>query len=389
MKNLANSIVRLLALLVLVFGACTKGKFKEETASESHSDSTAKSEDFNSNLRIKDAHQYYTLRGDIPQEAFIEIVINKPELLSAGSTFRIQYNPLPIYGGQNNALITIDSFSFSATTSSYLRPINQSPTGFYLIEHPDLGRYEALVTDSTTVQFHQGKGKELELANEGATLDYYDLVMTIQQVSAAQDMDDFYGSYPIIIEAARAAHATKPDNVYLDVFMALFDRMDEANAKDIQSIMNRLNNIDYERALMAYLNVPYDIAIPDTSGQPISISDYSGKVVLIDFWASWCAPCRQENPNLVRLHKKYNRQGFDILSISLDNVRSRWFQAIKDDNLYWEGHCSDLNGWNTEIVNMYNIQGIPTSFLIGRNGLMIWNSNNPQLSLEEAIVEAL
>ena len=389
MKNLANSIVRLLALLVLVFGACTKGKFKEKTASESHSDSTAQSEDFNSNLRIKDAHQYYTLRGDIPQEAFIEIVIDKPELLSAGSTFRIQYNPLPIYGGQNNALITIDSFSFSATTSSYLRPINQSPTGFYLIEHPDLGRYEALVTDSTTVQFRQGKGTELELANEGPTLDYYDLVMTIQQVSAAQDMDDFYGSYPIIIEAARAAHTTKPDNVYLDVFMALFDRMDEANAKDIQSIMNRLNNIDYEGALMAYLNVPYDIAIPDTSGQPISISDYSGKVVLIDFWASWCAPCRQENPNLVRLHKKYNRQGFDILSISLDNVRSRWVQAIKDDNLYWEGHCSDLNGWNTEIVNMYNIQGIPTSFLIGRNGLMIWNSNNPQLSLEEAIKEAL
>ena len=110
---------------------------------------------------------------------------------------------------------------------------------------------------------------------------------------------------------------------------------------------------------------------------------------LINFWASWCAPCRQENPNLVRLHKKYNRQGFDILSVSLDNVRSRWVQAIKDDNLYWEGHCSDLNGWNTEIVNMYNIQGIPTSFLIGRNGLMIWNSNNPQLSLEEAIKEAL
>ena len=389
MKNLANSVICLLAILVLASGACTNGKFKVETTTESHLDSTAQSEDLNVSLRIKDAHQYYTSRGEIPKEAFIEIIINKPELLSAGSAFRIQYNPLPIYGGQNNALITIDSFSFSPATSSYLRPINQSPTGFYLIEHPDLGRYEALVTDSATIQFRQGDGKELELANEGPTLDYYDIVMTIQQVSAAQDMDDFYGSYPIIIEAARAAYATKPDNVYLDVFMALFDRMDEAIAKDIQSIMNRLNNIDYEGALMAYLNVPYDIAMPDTAGQPISISDYSGNVVLIDFWASWCAPCRQENPNLVRLHKKYDKQGFDILSVSLDNVRSRWIQAIKDDNLYWEGHCSDLNGWNTKLVNMYNIQGIPTSFLIGRNGLMIWNSNNPQLSLEEAIKEAL
>ncbi|MEC7158756.1 MAG: hypothetical protein VXW24_00535, partial [Bacteroidota bacterium] len=149
MKNLANSIISLLALLVIVFGACTNGKLKGETNPEGHSDSTARSEDFNGSLRIKDAHQYYTLRGDIPQEAFIEIIIDKPELLSAGSTFRIQYNPLPIYGGQNNALITIDSFSFSPATSNYLRPINQSPTGFYLIEHPDLGRYEALVTDST------------------------------------------------------------------------------------------------------------------------------------------------------------------------------------------------------------------------------------------------
>ena len=362
---------------------------KGEKSSQTDSNSAAPSEDFNGSLRIKDAHEYYTFRGDTPKEAFIEIIIDKPELLSTGSMFRIQYNPLPIYGGQNNALITVDSFSFSPATSSYLRPINQSPTGFYLIEHPDLGRYEALVTDSTTVQFRQGEGKELELANEGPTLDYYDLVMTIQQVSSAPNMDDFYSSYPIIIEAARTTHASKAENVYLDVFMALFDRIDQANAKEVQSIMNRLNNIDYEGALMAYLNVPYDIAIPDTSGQPISISDYSGKVVLIDFWASWCAPCRQENPNLVRLHKRYNKQGFDILSISLDNVRSRWTEAIKDDNLSWEGHCSDLNGWNTEIVNMYNIQGIPTSFLIGRNGLMIWNSNNPQLSLEEAIKEAL
>ena len=389
MRNLANSALITVALLFLTLGACTKGKSKQDNVAEVIYNPDTTTENYNDHLRIKDAHEYYSFRGDIPTEAYIEILIDKPELLSAGSAFRIQYNPLPIYAGQENALVTIDSFLFDPSTSSYLRPINQSPTGFYRIEHPDLGRYEALVIDSTTVRFQQGKGNELELANEGPTLDYYDLVTTIQQVSATQDMDDFYSSYPIIIEAARSSYATKPNNVYLDVFMALFDRMDKANAKDIQTIMNRLNNIDYEGALMAYLNVPYDIAMPDTAGQPISISDYSGKVVLIDFWASWCAPCRKENPNLVRLHKKYSKQGFDILSVSLDNVRSRWIQAIKDDNLYWAGHCSDLNGWNTEIVNMYNIQGIPTSFLIGRDGLMIWNSNNPQLSLEEAIQKAL
>ena len=389
MRNLANSAPIALALFIVTLGACTKGKPTQDKVAEVIDNPDTTTDNYNDNLRIKDAHEYYSFRGDVPKDAFIEILIDQPELLSTGSTFRIQYNPLPIYAGQENALVTIDSFPFTPSTSSYLRPVNQSPTGFYRIEHPDLGRYEALVTDSTTVQFQQGEGNILELANEGPTLDYYDLVTTIQQVSATQDMNDFYSSYPIVVEAARASYATKPSNVYLDVFMALFDRMDEANAKEVQSIMNRLNNIDYEGALMAYLNVPYDIAIPESIGRPISISDYTGKVVLLDFWASWCAPCRQENPNLVRLYQKYNQEGFDILSVSLDNVRSRWLQAIKDDNLSWKGHCSDLNGWNTEIVNMYNIQGIPTSFLIGRNGLMIWNSNNPQQSLEEAIQEAL
>ncbi|HAB90254.1 MAG TPA: hypothetical protein DCF84_06925 [Bacteroidetes bacterium] len=389
MKNLANSAAIALALFIVTLGACTKGKPTQDNVAEVIDNPNTTTENYNDNLRIKDAHGYYSFRGDVPKDAYIEILIDQPELLSTGSAFRIQYNPLPIYAGQENALVTIDSFPFDPSTSSYLRPVNQSPTGFYRIEHPDLGRYEALVTDSTTVRFQQGEGNVLELTNEGPTLDYNDLLTTIQQVSATLDMNDFYNSYPIIIEAARASYATKPSNVYLEFFMALFDAKDGASPKNIQSIMSRMDNIDYQQALFVKRNVPYDIAMPDTSGQPISISDYSGKVVLLDFWASWCAPCRQENPNLVRLYQKYNQEGFDILSVSLDNVRSRWLQAIKDDNLSWKGHCSDLNGWNTELVNMYNIQGIPTSFLIGRNGLMIWNSNNPQLSLEEAIKEAL
>tara|TARA_B100000963_G_C22627249_1_gene672991 strand:+ start:2143 stop:3312 length:1170 start_codon:yes stop_codon:yes gene_type:complete len=388
-KNLVNAILSVQAILVLAFGACTNGKLKDETAPGSSSDSTALSEDFNGHLRIKDAHQYYTFRGDIPKEAYIEIVIDKPELISAGSAFRIQYNPLPIYGGQNNALITIDSFSFSPATLSYLRPINQSPAGFYLIEHPDLGRYEALVTDSTSVQFRQGDNGRLKLDTRGPTSDYYDVILAIQEASVGKDLEDIEANLPFIAKAARDMLKSKSSNVYLEFFMALFNTMDGASSKNIQSIMSRMDNIDYQQALFVKRSAPYDIAMPDTAGRPISISDYSGKVVLIDFWASWCAPCRQENPNLVRLHKKYSKQGFDILSISLDNVRSRWVQAINDDNLYWEGHCSDLNGWNTKIVNMYNIQGIPTSFLIGRDGLMIWNSNDPQVGLEEAIKEAL
>ena len=164
MKNLANSAPIALALFIVTLGACTKGKPKQDKVAEVIDNRDTTTDNYNDNLRIKDAHEYYSFRGDVPKEAYIEILIDQPELLSAGSAFRIQYNPLPIYGGQENALVTIDSFPFTPSTSSYLRPVNQSPTGFYRIEHPDLGRYEALVTDSTTVQFQQGEGKYFRIS---------------------------------------------------------------------------------------------------------------------------------------------------------------------------------------------------------------------------------
>ena len=411
MRNSANSIRITLGLLILVLGACTKGKphqeiaakdndnpdsltenspvpGKENTAKDNDNPSTT-TENPNNTLHIKDAHEYYTLRGDHAKEAYIEILIDQPELLSTGSAFRIQYNPLPIYGGQDNVLITIDSFSFSSIASSYLRSINQSPPGFYRIEHNDLGWYEVLVTDSTTVQFRQGEGGGLKLTSGGATSDYYDIILAIKDASVGQNLENFKASYPLIAEAARDILKSKSSNVYLDFFMALFDRMDGASAKNIQSIMKRMDNIDYQQALIVHRNVPFDFILPDPAGNFISLNDYSNQVVLLDFWASWCAPCRQENPNLVRLYETYNEEGFDIVSVSLDQLRDRWSQAIEEDNLKWKGHCSDLKGWESDLSMMYGIFEIPSSLLIGRDGFIIWTSRNPSKSLEEAIQEAL
>lgn len=114
-----------------------------------------------------------------------------------------------------------------------------------------------------------------------------------------------------------------------------------------------------------------DITLPDVTGKPRKLSSLRGKVVLIDFWAAWCKPCRVENPNVVRVYNRYKDKGFEIFSVSLDKDKSAWTGAIREDGLYWENHVSDLKFWNSEVVALYNIKGIPQTFLIDAEGKII------------------
>jgi len=113
-----------------------------------------------------------------------------------------------------------------------------------------------------------------------------------------------------------------------------------------------------------------EIALPSPEGDTITLSSLRGKYVLLDFWASWCGPCRVENPNLVAVYKKYSLKGFEIYQVSLDRSRAAWIKAIEDDHLTWK-HVSDLQFWNSVVVPVYNIQGIPMNFLLDPEGRII------------------
>ncbi len=117
-------------------------------------------------------------------------------------------------------------------------------------------------------------------------------------------------------------------------------------------------------------SVAPDIELPTPDGKTMKISDLRGKYVLLDFWASWCGPCRRENPNVVRVYQKYKDKGFEILGISLDKSKDKWLQAIQSDGLIWY-HISDLKGWQSEAAKLYGVNSIPSTFLLDKEGKII------------------
>lgn len=114
-----------------------------------------------------------------------------------------------------------------------------------------------------------------------------------------------------------------------------------------------------------------EIAQPNPEGEIMKLSDYRGKYVLVDFWASWCGPCRKENPNVVELYKKYKDEGFEVFSVSLDKDKARWEAAIEQDNLIWDGHVSDLKFWRSEAAQDYNVSSIPFTVLVDPEGKIV------------------
>ena len=160
-----------------------------------------------------------------------------------------------------------------------------------------------------------------------------------------------------------ASYGAKPE-----VIVQAFNKMDEKLRLSYEGqTLYKLLNADKVTALGA---VAPNFTQNDVNGKPVSLNDYKGKYVLIEFWASWCSPCRAESPNLIKQYAAYKDKGFEILGVSVDSDKAKWLEAIKKDGLTWT-QVSDLKGWETEVRKVYGISGVPANFLVNPEGKIV------------------
>jgi len=187
-----------------------------------------------------------------------------------------------------------------------------------------------------------------------------------------------------------AKHTSSPVSAFLlaatfqlnDDVLLTEKRFDQLKPAAINNMYgNFLKETITEAKITAIGSVAADFTQADTSGNPVTLSSFRGKYVLLDFWASWCGPCRQENPNVVATYQKFSNKNFTVLGVSLDRPgqKDKWLQAIYDDRLTWT-HVSDLQFWNNAVAQQYRVQSIPQNFLIGPDGkILAKNLRGPEL----------
>lgn len=210
---------------------------------------------------------------------------------------------------------------------------------------------------------------------------YQELTATYRRLRAAtvpaekERLNNFISVHPasavslfLVRDAVNSLETVNPfDPETLELF---FNKLDKS-IKETQTGQDLSAQVIAAKATSIGQVAP-NFSMPDTLGKPVALYDLRGKYVLIDFWASWCRPCRMENPNVVKAFNKYKSKGFTVLGVSLDRPggKDSWIEAIHKDNLTWT-HVSDLKFWNSAIVKLYGIKGVPSNFLLDIEGRVI------------------
>ena len=217
-------------------------------------------------------------------------------------------------------------------------------------------------------------------------------------IITAAHMQDHQGNISSFIEFSLDTLLNSNPSVLMSAFLvtyfeSAFDEYYDLYKTVRDSTIANYGNNDFVkhvdskvRSVIANGTEAPDIVMADRDGQLRRLSDLRGKVVLIDFWASWCRPCRAENPNVVRLYHRFHDKGFEVFSVSLDNNREAWLKAIDADGLVWPNHVSDLRGWSSAGGRLYGISSIPATVLVDRDGkVLARNLRGPQL--EQKLIE--
>lgn len=201
---------------------------------------------------------------------------------------------------------------------------------------------------------------------EAKAKDLYKQLMTLQKNGIAQ-IKGMIDTIQPSIAALYASNILNPEEefVYMKTLGSKLQKR-YPHSRYVNSMVKHL--VDIEPWTIG--KVAPEIALKSPEGKEITLSSLKGKLVLIDFWASWCKPCRMENPNVVKVYDEYKNKGFEILGVSLDRDKQKWVGAIANDKLSWL-HVSDLKFWQSEAAIKYNVKAIPKTFLIDKEGKIL------------------
>ncbi len=302
----------------------------------------------------------FTFTGTVPEAKLATLLVDYKGVGLGSIDRHAKADALSLYLTNGTTIInSTDSLSKAKITGT---KINIDYQDYQAYVKPSSDKYQALMAEYNKATKEQRASKEFDDDFEKK----YDAVEKEQQDASKAYVQSHPGSYASL-QALNAAGG--PYTEYAEIY-PLFSKLTPAvqNTAAGKAYAARLEKL---KAVAIGAQAP-DFAQADTSGNLVKLSSLRGKYLLVDFWASWCGPCRQENPNVVKAYNQYKDKGFAVLGVSLDRTgaKEKWLKAIHDDKLYWT-QVSDLKFWGNEAAQLYGVQAIPQNFLLDPSGKII------------------
>ncbi|HXB40952.1 MAG TPA: TlpA disulfide reductase family protein [Bacteroidia bacterium] len=288
----------------------------------------------------------------------------------------------------NFAMLVLDSTQKIKLTGNFkdignTYTVEGSPDTKIFLDFNDLGKTIQIRSDSLQRAFQAAMGViKMDSMKVDSLNKIFEPIYMSMMEGHQQRVADIVSKNTNSLAALAGIQQLDPDK-YLDIYKKAYADLSVKfpNNKYLGKLQQDINSF----GKVAGGSEAPDFTFNTPEGKPLSLSSFRGKILLVDFWASWCGPCRKENPNVLRMYKKYHSKGFEILGVSLDESKEKWVAAIKKDGLVWN-HISDLKGWGSQACNLYGIEAIPFAMLLDKDGKII-AKNLRGASLEKKLEE--